>query len=97
MPVSSRTDLIENLIEADHIVLAGLRAYDLAIGKIDAETIANGARRMAQAGHGEAEIEAFVAEVKESRKGARRALHRKLWLEALMAIGVPIEPNAEEV
>ncbi|QZP08195.1 hypothetical protein [Caenibius sp. WL] len=93
----SHTDLLGTLVQADHIVLAGLRAYDLAIGKIDAETIANGTRRMVQAGHSEAEIEAFVAEVKGSRTEARRALHRKLWLEALVAISVPIQPDSGEV
>lgn len=93
--MSSRTDFIESLIEADHIVLAGLKAYDLAVGNIDAQDIATTTRAMVKRGHNEAEIDAFVTARKQSRLEARHKLHRELWLKALNLIVEPDDNQTE--
>lgn len=74
--------LLETFIEADRIVIVGLRAYDDATSRIQAAA----REGMAENGHDADEIAAFIdANEKRIREG-RGELHRRLWTRALEMI-----------
>jgi len=86
--------VLETLIAADRIVLAGLSAYDQAM----ARAWENCAAAMAVGGVSADEIEAAKAGHQERTIAGRGNLHRKLWTRAMAIIATAQDglPRAAE-
>jgi hypothetical protein len=92
--MSGIDELVDDLVEADRYVIAGLRAFDSIMTRLDSEEIARASGRMAGDGHAQDEIDAFAEARKASTRQARGKLHRELWLRALAAIRLPSDQAA---
>jgi hypothetical protein len=89
--MSNIESLIDALVEADRIVIAGLTAFDEVMGRMTAAELEKARARMTATGHDEAAIAAFAEERHESVAQARRRAHREIWLRALGKIKIPVE------
>jgi hypothetical protein len=77
-----RTTILDDLIEADRIVLGGLAAYDRAMANAWAQC----AESLAGDGYSADEIEEARESDSARIRASRVELHRDLWTQALIAV-----------
>jgi hypothetical protein len=85
------TSVLDHLIAADRIVLAGIQAYDQAT----ARSLDELARNMAKLDYSEEDMAAELAPHKERIRLSRSKLHRELWSKALSMLALS-EPGEAE-
>lgn len=78
--------VLESLLAADRIVLAGLAAYDEACQRLTASAVLEMRANMQKLGHSEDEIEAVEQSHRERIREGRGKLHVELWKRALVHV-----------
>lgn len=74
--------VLEYLISADRIVIAGLAAFDQATDN----ALAQLGKRLRKLGHNDSEINEVLEPERQQHRESRNRLHRELWTKALAMI-----------